>query len=205
MDKSPKPIANIAPFGLRMQPALREKVQSAADANARSLNQEIVNRLEQSLNPSQNLSGDITQSLLGALSRQDLLLKSSAAHLELVSTLTLYISSCVTAHALELVNSGQHLEKPLALALEQIKIYIESGYVVSPDSNSAQNTLESAVSDLTGSPMLEPLKSRDDYFLAESVAQDLEKLGYKPKQIGADPYATAKAVQKVQDLQKRTP
>ncbi|OHC94155.1 MAG: hypothetical protein A3H25_18230 [Sphingomonadales bacterium RIFCSPLOWO2_12_FULL_63_15] len=42
-------IANIVPFGLRMQPDLKQKVQSAADANGRSLNAEIVHRLETSL------------------------------------------------------------------------------------------------------------------------------------------------------------
>lgn len=52
MDKSPKLISNIAPFGLRMQPALREELQLAAKQNARSLNQEIIARLEASLNPS---------------------------------------------------------------------------------------------------------------------------------------------------------
>ncbi len=42
------PIANIAPFGLRMQPELREKLEEAALKNARSMNSEITARLNES-------------------------------------------------------------------------------------------------------------------------------------------------------------
>ena len=42
-----KPMAHIAPFGLRMQPDLKAKVEEAARANNRSLNAEIVARIEQ--------------------------------------------------------------------------------------------------------------------------------------------------------------
>jgi hypothetical protein len=43
------PMANIPPFGLRMQPDLKARVEEAARANTRSLNAEIVARLEASL------------------------------------------------------------------------------------------------------------------------------------------------------------
>nr|WMC97384.1 Arc family DNA-binding protein [Aminobacter aminovorans] len=43
-----KPMANIAPFGLRMQPELKLRVEDAARTNNRSLNAEIVERLERS-------------------------------------------------------------------------------------------------------------------------------------------------------------
>lgn len=49
MDKSPKQVHAIAPFGLKMQPALKAAMEEAAKNNARSLNAEIVNRLEKSL------------------------------------------------------------------------------------------------------------------------------------------------------------
>lgn len=42
-------IANIVPFGLRMQPDLKRRVEEAAKANGRSLNAEITHRLEASL------------------------------------------------------------------------------------------------------------------------------------------------------------
>jgi len=42
-------IANIAPFGLRMQPELKQQIEEQAMASGRSLNAEIVWRLEQSL------------------------------------------------------------------------------------------------------------------------------------------------------------
>lgn len=41
-------IANVAPFGLRMLTPLRRRVQEAAEANNRSMNAEIVARLEAS-------------------------------------------------------------------------------------------------------------------------------------------------------------
>ncbi|QBF27152.1 Arc family DNA-binding protein [Pseudomonas tructae] len=41
-------IRNINPFGLRMQPALKAKIEEAAQANHRSINAEITARLEES-------------------------------------------------------------------------------------------------------------------------------------------------------------
>lgn len=40
------PVANITPFGLRMQPGLKNQIEEAAKANNRSMNAEIVARLE---------------------------------------------------------------------------------------------------------------------------------------------------------------
>ena len=42
-------VANIVPFGLRLQPELKRRVEEAAKANSRSLNAEIAARLEKSL------------------------------------------------------------------------------------------------------------------------------------------------------------
>lgn len=44
-------IGNIAPFGLRMLPPLRAKLVAAAEESGRSLNAEIVSRLEASFEP----------------------------------------------------------------------------------------------------------------------------------------------------------
>jgi hypothetical protein len=41
-------IADIAPFGLRMRPELKRRMEEAAKTNNRSLNSEIIARLEQS-------------------------------------------------------------------------------------------------------------------------------------------------------------
>lgn len=53
MTKTPKtttaPTGNIAPFGLRMLPELRAKVEESAKNNGRSMNAEIVARLQESL------------------------------------------------------------------------------------------------------------------------------------------------------------
>lgn len=45
-------IRNINPFGLRMQPSLKARVEDSAQANHRSLNAEITARLEESFSPS---------------------------------------------------------------------------------------------------------------------------------------------------------
>ncbi len=39
-------IANIAPFGLRMPPSLRDRVKATAEARGRSMNAEIISTLE---------------------------------------------------------------------------------------------------------------------------------------------------------------
>ena len=44
-------IRNINPFGLRMQPTLKARIEEAAQANHRSLNAEITARLEESFSP----------------------------------------------------------------------------------------------------------------------------------------------------------
>ncbi|WP_426391928.1 Arc family DNA-binding protein [Variovorax sp. R-27] len=52
MAKSPTtttaPTGNIAPFGLRMLPELKERIEAAAKASGRSMNAEITDRLERS-------------------------------------------------------------------------------------------------------------------------------------------------------------
>ncbi|MED5545788.1 MAG: Arc family DNA-binding protein [Pseudomonadota bacterium] len=52
MSESPK---QIPPFGLRMPPDLKERIQAAAIENNRSMNAEIVSRLEASLVPGESL------------------------------------------------------------------------------------------------------------------------------------------------------
>lgn len=49
MSEDRMPMANIPPFGLRMRPDLKTKIEEAARANNRSLNAEIVSRLYDSL------------------------------------------------------------------------------------------------------------------------------------------------------------
>ncbi len=46
------PTANIPPFGLRMQPELKTLVEEAARASGRSMNAEVVARLESTFGPS---------------------------------------------------------------------------------------------------------------------------------------------------------
>lgn len=46
-----EPMRNINPFGLRMQPELKAKIEAAAEKNRRSINAEIHARLEESFAP----------------------------------------------------------------------------------------------------------------------------------------------------------
>lgn len=58
--ENPKiPNSAIAPFALRMQPNLKAALEEAASASGRSLNAEIVARLEQSLSGDRDLEGRV--------------------------------------------------------------------------------------------------------------------------------------------------
>jgi len=73
MKKTPsEKIGNIAPFGLRMLPDLKARIEEAAADSGRSLNAEIVARLEQSFDPlvlNVRKSGDIYGELEQIVSR----------------------------------------------------------------------------------------------------------------------------------------
>lgn len=55
MKKAPNtttaPTGQIAPFGLRLLPELRERIEAAAKESGRSMNAEIVTRLQESFEP----------------------------------------------------------------------------------------------------------------------------------------------------------
>lgn len=51
-----QPTSHIAPFGVRMQPELKARLEAAAKETGRSMNAEIIARLEQSFAPSDELS-----------------------------------------------------------------------------------------------------------------------------------------------------
>ena len=57
----------IAPYGLRMEPDLKARIQSAADANKRSLHSEILEALEVRFPPPRKVS-DITEQIAILLS-----------------------------------------------------------------------------------------------------------------------------------------
>lgn len=60
------PTSHIAPFGLRMQPELREKLEESAAKNGRSLNAELIARLESSFQTKKGLKiDDLINELMG--------------------------------------------------------------------------------------------------------------------------------------------
>lgn len=64
--------ANIAPFGLRLQPELKERVELSAKENGRSMNAEITARLEKSFEPPQKaLNLEVENQAVALRSRVD--------------------------------------------------------------------------------------------------------------------------------------
>lgn len=72
-EKKPIPlrISNVAPFGLRMLPELRTKIEEASLKSGNSLNAEIINRLENSFqaNFEQSDIDEIADMVLGRISQ----------------------------------------------------------------------------------------------------------------------------------------
>lgn len=73
-------ISSVPPFGLRMLPELRQQIEEAARQNARSMNAEIVARLEMSLLPEPEHSTEIIHAfadgaILGVLQSIETMLK----------------------------------------------------------------------------------------------------------------------------------
>lgn len=73
-DDDRTPTANITPFGLRMQPDLKARIEEAARASGRSLNSEIVTRLGQfdGIKGETNLFYEIARSLAIELDNLDI-------------------------------------------------------------------------------------------------------------------------------------
>lgn len=72
MSEERKPVSNIAPFGLRLQPHLKTRLEAASSANGRSLNSEISARLEASFSEGNRIGDLTTQDLLRLLFGIDL-------------------------------------------------------------------------------------------------------------------------------------
>ncbi|MGO7575925.1 Arc family DNA-binding protein [Rhizobium ruizarguesonis] len=80
MDENQKELlANIAPFGLRMQADLKERIKKEAEQNNRSMNAEIVARLEASFEPRSSLNLDDDELLALAARLADMLVKGRGA------------------------------------------------------------------------------------------------------------------------------
>ncbi|QOF76081.1 Arc family DNA-binding protein [Variovorax sp. 38R] len=57
------PTGQLPPFGLRMLPELKERIETAARESGRSMNAEIVARLQESLNPGELESSDMARTV----------------------------------------------------------------------------------------------------------------------------------------------
>ncbi len=66
MKKEPQSMRDINPFGLRMPQDIRRQIEQAAENNKRSLNAEILARLEESLTAEQIASGSEAEKRLSA-------------------------------------------------------------------------------------------------------------------------------------------
>lgn len=70
--KKPEPMRNINPFGLRLQPEIKAKLEEAAERNKRSLNAEISARLEESFSLQDLTPHEATMQTLIALYHESL-------------------------------------------------------------------------------------------------------------------------------------
>lgn len=95
MNQAPKPVGSIPPFGLRMQPELKSVLEQAAKDNARSLNAEIISRLEDSLEESP-LSVAGTARVFSAIERLEADLAAKDERLDETERLALMMASALT-------------------------------------------------------------------------------------------------------------
>lgn len=117
MEKSPKPISSIAPFGLRMQPTLKAALENSAKANARSLNAEIVDRLQRSVSEASHLDGGLGliegHEVLALLDRESH--QAAQARLEArVSRINLHRLSVALLGAIELISKEGQTDPSVA-------------------------------------------------------------------------------------------
>lgn len=132
MEKSPKPVASIPPFGLRMQPALKSSLEESAKANARSLNAEIVSRLEESLQ-GKEVTGPDGKRILSAIQRLEGLLASTEAQLSIANQRMLILANAM-ATAYPVVASAiksspqlrEAIERPVNAGMRTVKHFVET-------------------------------------------------------------------------------
>jgi hypothetical protein len=81
MAKNDNPGKQAAAFPLRMSPELREQLQAQADASGRSLNQEIISRLEKSVGPPPEIPKGLQEIVEAAKAGTDESLEEAAVRL----------------------------------------------------------------------------------------------------------------------------
>lgn len=119
MAKAPKtttaPTGQIAPFGLRMLPDLKEKIEQAARESGRSMNAEIVARLEQTF--SQKTPDELLSALAIRLAQAELDLKV----MEVESESRLMDTYLASSAALDAVKFNEHNGYECPLEDEDLK------------------------------------------------------------------------------------
>lgn len=130
MEKPPKPVASIPPFGLRMQPALKAGLEESAKANARSLNAEIVARLQQSLDerPAQSSNDSYA---LSAIERLEGLLLAAEGQRDTISQQALSMATALTVaypYVKAAMDANPALQKrigtPLLYGMQTMRIFV---------------------------------------------------------------------------------
>lgn len=130
-------IRNINPFGLRMQPALRAKVEEAAKQNHRSLNAEIVARLEETFS-APSIKGRERFVIQGesndwALTNVSALLRAAALHYERRADVISHITEAqadiedLQGERAELLKEGKpttRIDKQIALLEGDLKMLL---------------------------------------------------------------------------------
>lgn len=109
-----KPMAAIAPFGLRMQPDMKERIEKAAEANNRSMNAEIIARLEMSF--SELAAGAAVSALVAdqseLLVRQaELIERQGAISESVIETINQAIADALEKMKLELIDKKSEADE----------------------------------------------------------------------------------------------
>ena len=130
MSEDRVPMANIPPFGLRMRPDLKARIEEASRANNRSLNAEIVSRLYDSLDldslkktyVDSEMARDTQALLIESMSREnEALRKASVAGEQIIYQLASAVSKAAAGDRTELDRLVEHeRERPILKRLTTV-------------------------------------------------------------------------------------
>lgn len=154
-DDERKLTANITPFGLRMQPELKSRVEAAARDNNRSMNAEIVERLETSFNNRASEQIEALKRLVASLN--ELTEATEASRVASVNALT---------HELENTREALNEQKGITAAMHEL-------LAMSSRDASTEHQEREAISAKIGDEVTDMLDQRR---LLEGLKEELHQL-----------------------------
>lgn len=158
MTKTPKtttaPTGSIAPFGLRMLPELRTKIQESAKANGRSMNAEIVALLECGLDAAEA--------------------RAESGGKDLKRLLT--ISNLNAEYLMHSMNGNRFQADEDSIRREMIRTQIDLDNAILFGNNSSAAKLKQRVEELLKEEHAVHLRTRAEFELAEALQRQIQAL-----------------------------